>query len=406
MATTKFYLDKRAVKKDGTSPLKISLSHKGHTALISLNVYLSAVQWDEKRERVINTDKKIFLNEFIKKRKLEVDSALLRLAVNGVLANLTVSQIKYLIMQELEPIVEAQDGNFVYEFKKFMQSRIKSRTRELYSATLSRMRKFCPKLEKIRFEDITKDWLVSFDEFLARTSPSKNARNIHFRNIRAVFNSAIDNEVTAYYPFRKFKIQSMPTIKRALTVEQLRLLFNYEVEEYQEKYRDMFKLIFCLIGINAVDLLHLALNNINNGRIEYRRAKTGRMYDLKIEPEAALLIEKLHGEKYLVDVLDRYKDYRNYVKRLNDNLQMIGETFVDKRGKKCRKPLFPNITTYWARHSWATIAAELDIPKETIAAALGHGGNTVTDIYIDFDRKKVDEANRRVLDYVFYGKRQ
>lgn len=405
MATTKFYLDKRAVRKDGTSPLKISLSHKGHTALISLNVYLTIEQWDKKREKVINTDKKIFLNEFIRKRKLEIESILFKLAGNGVLANLGVSQIKDLIRHEFEPVDRSQDGIFISEFKKFIHSRIKSRTKELYLATLSRMREFYPDLEKIRFEDITKEWLISFDSFLAKTSPSKNARNIHFRNIRAVFNAAIDNDVTAYYPFRKFKIQSVPTIKRALTVEQLRLLFNYEVEKYQEKYRDMFKLIFCLIGINTVDLLHLTLNNINNGRIEYRRAKTGRMYDLKIEPEAKLLIEKLRGEKYLVNVLDSYKDYRNYVKRLNDNLQLIGETFMDKRGKKKRKPVFPNITTYWARHTWATIAAELDIPKETIAAALGHGGNTVTDIYIDFDRKKVDEANRRVLDYVFYGKK-
>ena len=63
------------------------------------------------------------------------------------------------------------------------------------------------------------------------------------------------------------------------------------------------------------------------------------------------------------------------------------------------------LTTYWARHTWATIASELDIPKDTIAAALGHGGNSVTDIYIDFDLKKVDEANRKVLDYVLYGKK-
>ena len=56
------------------------------------------------------------------------------------------------------------------------------------------------------------------------------------------------------------------------------------------------------------------------------------------------------------------------------------------------------LTSYWARHSWATIAASLDIPKDTIAHALGHGGNTVTDIYIDFDQRKVDEANRRVLE--------
>ena len=87
-------------------------------------------------------------------------------------------------------------------------------------------------------------------------------------------------------------------------------------------------------------------------------------------------------------------------------MKNIGET---KRnglgGKKTVNPLFPELTTYWARHSWATIAASLDIPKETIAAALGHGGNTVTDIYIDFDVRKIDEANRRVIDWVLYGKK-
>lgn len=58
------------------------------------------------------------------------------------------------------------------------------------------------------------------------------------------------------------------------------------------------------------------------------------------------------------------------------------------------------IIIHYARHSWATIAASLDIPKETIAAALGHGGNSVTDIYINFDQKKIDEANRKVIDYL------
>lgn len=57
------------------------------------------------------------------------------------------------------------------------------------------------------------------------------------------------------------------------------------------------------------------------------------------------------------------------------------------------------------RHTWATIAAGLDIPKETIAAALGHSiGNPTTSIYIDFNQAKVDEANRRVLDFVFRQK--
>lgn len=69
-------------------------------------------------------------------------------------------------------------------------------------------------------------------------------------------------------------------------------------------------------------------------------------------------------------------------------------------GRKTRYPLFPDLSQYWCRHTWATMAAELDIPKETIAAGLGHGGNTVTDIYIRFDQKKVDDANRRIIDYL------
>ena len=109
------------------------------------------------------------------------------------------------------------------------------------------------------------------------------------------------------------------------------------------------------------------------------------------------------GENYLLGIMDRYKSHEDYMRRINRALQTIGNNSISNRGKKIYDPMFPHITTYWARHTWATIAASLDIPKETIAAGLGHGGNTVTDIYIDFDRKKVDEANRRVIDWVYYG---
>ena len=87
---------------------------------------------------------------------------------------------------------------------------------------------------------------------------------------------------------------------------------------------------------------------------------------------------------------------------MNDGLKRIGEVErVGRGGKKQITPLFPDISSYWARHTWATIAASLDIPKETISAALGHEiGSPITSIYIKFDQNKVDEANRKVIDYV------
>ena len=91
---------------------------------------------------------------------------------------------------------------------------------------------------------------------------------------------------------------------------------------------------------------------------------------------------------------------------MNKTLQKIGPvTRSGLGGKKDYTPLFPKLTTYYARHSWASIASSLDIPVETISAGLGHEyGNKITAIYINYDNRKVDIANRKVIDWVLYGK--
>ena len=221
-----------------------------------------------------------------------------------------------------------------------------------------------------------------------------------------MFNNAIDYELTNVYPFRRFKIRPEPTRKRALSVEDLRKLFDYPVEPYAELYRDMLKLMFMLIGINTVDL-HRIKTITKDGRIEYKRAKTGRLYSIKVEPEAMEVIKKYKGEKGLLCIADRWSDSRNFRHQCNKALQRIGE--VERKGRGGKKIItseFPDITTYWARHSWATIAYSIGISKDIIAQALGHSdGHDTTNIYINEDLSKVDEANRKVLEWVLYGKK-
>ena len=144
---------------------------------------------------------------------------------------------------------------------------------------------------------------------------------------------------------------------------------------------------------------------IEGDRLQYRRSKTGRLYDIKVEPEAQEIIDRYKGTDHLLNVMDNCSNYRDFNRMMNENLKKIGrvEIVKDKIGKMRkfkRTPIEPSLSTYWARHTWATIAASLDIPKDTIAAALGHSGNTVTDIYIEFDNRKIDEANRKVIDYL------
>lgn len=403
MATTKFYLDTRAVQKGQAAPLKLAITKKGETALLHLNIQLLPTQWDKVTGKVINHPNKLFFNTYINRRKLDVDTEILRLIESGEACKMRAKDIKDFINQKNTNVkMPTPDDLFAARFRSFAGAKRES-TKGIYMHTYNRMLAFDNGLEERTFEDINKEWLTAFETYLAQTSPSKNARNVHLRNIRAVFNDAIDDEITTCYPFRKFKIRPVATPKRSLTVEQLRQVFSYPVEEYAEKYLDMFKLTFFLIGINTVDLCNLKEITQDN-RVEFYRAKTGRLYSIKVEPEASQIMLRYRGKGQLLNILDTYKNHRDYLKHFNRGLQSIGETTIGKQGAKSVKPLFPFLTTYWARHTWATIAAELDIPKETIAAALGHGGNTVTDIYIDFDRKKVDEANRRVIDWVLYGK--
>lgn len=297
---------------------------------------------------------------------------------------------------------EQPAGSFVAHFNDFVRHKHTEGTRGVYRHTLSKIRTFDPGIDEKDFSDIDLKWLMRFEDFCALTA-CKNARNIHLRNIRAVFNSALDEEITTFYPFRRFKIRPEATRKRALTPEQLRTLLSCEVEPYCEVYRDMFKLIFLLIGINAVDLYNLK-GITADGRIEYRRAKTHRLYSIKAEPEAIELIRKYRGCKKLLSLSDRWESHKTFIAQMNKAIQSIGAKRSGLGGKKDREDApFGMVTSYWARHTWATVAASLEIPKETIAAALGHGGNTVTDIYIDFDQRKVDLANRRVIDLVLYG---
>lgn len=279
-------------------------------------------------------------------------------------------------------------------------------TAEVYRRTIKKVDAFDG---RCTLETVDRRWLDRFVSSLRGQGLAENSISILLRNIRAVFNWCIDNGITSSYPFRRYRIPHEKTRHRALTLEQLRGIAGCRCEPFLDKYRDIFMLIFYLLGINIKDLLLNA--HIENGRLLYRRSKTGRLFDIKIEPEAMEIIERYKGKDgRLLNIADNYKSYRDCGRNLNDNLKKIGrvEVVPDKVGKMRklkRTPIEPRLSTYWARHTWATIAASLDIPKDTIAAALGHSGDTVTDIYIEFDHRKVDEANRKVMDWVLYGRK-
>ena len=389
MVTTKFFLDCR--KGDAPYPLKLRLNLKGKSAYLMLNVKLNPDQWDG--VKVVKHPRAAMINNQITAHKSDVDMRLFELQRDGKLPS-ELTDIKALLEGK-------QTGSNFFAYFDKATARRTVKTQAVYRRTRDQIAKYDA---HVTFNKIDKDWLFGFDEFLAKTMVA-NTRSIIMRTLRAVFNDALDDEVTTNYPFRKFKIKQEPTKKRSLSLGALKTLRDYPVQEYQQRYRDIFILMVIMRGINIGDLCLLKKENIINGRIEYIRQKTHKQYSIKIEPEMMEIINRYKGKDYLINVFDTYDRYDDFKSRMNKGLKLIGPVEIGKKGKKTHTPLFPKLSTYWTRHTFATIAhVDCGIPIDMVADLLGHSnGNEVTNIYIRKSEKAMDEAARKVIDASMKG---
>lgn len=235
------------------------------------------------------------------------------------------------------------------------------------------------------------------------------------RNLRAVFNWARRRDMTRNYPFLDYHIPEADTEPRNISVEQLRQLRDYPCEDWQRRYRDFFMLSFYMAGINPVDLLLMRRDQMRDGHVTFVRRKTDkqgqhrqRTVTLPLLPEAVSIIQRYPSkEGYLLGFMDGRQDYHSFEKEANKALKKIGtRELVPDRVGRLRKvvyhPLHPDITLYTARYTFASLAAnDLDISERTIALCLGHSwAKQVTSRYLSNDQRKIDDAVRRVVEYV------
>jgi len=388
MVTLRLYLNKRYVKEDGTCSMTICLTHKSRSTYLPTGISIRPEHWDARAQRVIGRADRVALTNELLAYKFSLEGIALRLTREGKLAGKTVTSIRDLILAELDP--EVSEPKLKDAFDAFIAGRKTLGSKKAYLTTLNVLSRYDDKIATRTFSEITRRWVEGFITHMNDNGIKPNSVKGYITHLKAVFNYAINNDLTNNYPFKKIKVKGEVTAKRNLTAEQLRKFFAAEVKPSQVKYLEFFKLQFLLVGINNVDLMMAKHSDLVNGRLTYKRRKTGRLYDIKVEPEAMEIMNKYRGKEHLLCFAEKTKHYTNFSANLNMNLSLM------RKG----------VTSYYARHSWATIAAnDLDIQKDTIAAALGHGGNTVTDVYIDYKQKKVDEANRKVIDWVLYGKK-
>jgi integrase len=386
MARTSFYLDMRGKAKDGKGSVLISLYHNATTALFPTGIRISSESWDYSKHCIVRSPEAEILNMSLQEQKMRIDKSVAMLSLSHPqYAILTASDLKALVLKKPETKKKHFISDLFYEYVS--TDDLSKGTKEIYGIVLRKIMDF--KGSRAVIEDVDLKWLRAFDKYLSRNQCA-NGRSIYLRAFRAVCNYAKNLKIQYEYPFSLFKIKTEDTIKRSVPVNLLREFYQHPATGDAAWCRDYFFLMFFLIGMNAKDLFIAKKSQVIDGRLEYIRSKTKKHYSIRIEPEAQALLDKYAGkDENLVDIMDRFRFLDSPLKVINRGIKDIG--------------IIPGIGTYYSRHCWATYAHEIGIPTDVISQALGHSsGNRTTLIYIKPDRSKVDEANRRVIDYLLY----
>lgn len=390
MITTNLYLDSRYRDRDDIEvPVKIQINRRSKTALLSTGVKILPSQWDRAAKKIVRHPRRQVLNSYLAAMKLKVDDMLRDLQISGEAADMTVTEIKNRIQ---DSFLGTDDGIKLAEVVEAYKATKTPGTAKIVYFNWKSVLMYDENIGSRPIRQIRREWVRGLDAWLTDKYAGNTRRQI-LSTMIGVFNYAREKKYITESPFTGVNTAPVATRKRNLTQAQFRQFWNAECESQREQEAlDFFKFSFLLIAANPADIYIMSPENVFNGRIEYDRAKTKKHYSVKVVPELEPLLEKYGSKRRLFDCTRTYKDRMTMLSSYNTLLYKIS-----------RRLGLPDVTMYWARHSWATFADTLGIPLDVISDALGHSyGARVTQVYLNKSSRKVDEANRRVIDFALY----
>ena len=401
--TANFYLDRRKPKKDGTFPLKLRISFQGESKYFKLDASLTE---DEYKAIIVNHaprgNNKILKDRF----NIILEKA------NSILDKMSI--FSFVDFEKLFYQKKSDEANVVFYFlnriKEFelngqlssaetYTNALKKIYFTLYPPNSPQNRLLIIKnqaYKAIPFDVLTVDKLKEIKRNWLSTNVQPGTRGIYFRNLRAIFKLAIKQGVISeeIYPFGKdkFQIQQTQNAKRFLSYEELKKLMDYEPlpGTPKEIALDFWFISFYLLGLNINDILLIKNKDYNENYLYNTRNKTKNLSDfvsekrIEVATAAQIIISKYktnsdNPEDYLFPFLlvndnlaELKRKIKNFTRLINQHMKKIAAEL------EIKKP----ISTYYARHTFASIANNKKIPTSEIQEALSHSNITTTQRYL------------------------
>lgn len=278
-----------------------------------------------------------------------------------------------------------------------LRQRGQIRTAETYDAAFNSFRKYRAN-EDIMLDCITTETMEDYEAWLRRKGLVPNTTSFYMRILKAVYNRAVEDDIIEdCKPFRRVYTGIDKTVKRALPLAAIRKIKNLDLAHSPalNYARDMFMMSFYLRGMSFIDMAYLKKTDLRNGRVTYRRRKTGQLLTIRWTEEMQRILDKYpkNGSQYLLPIIrsaetEERKAYQNAGYNINYNLKRIAVMVG------IEMPL----TLYVARHSWASAAKNQGIPLTVISEGMGHNNEATTQIYLaSLDTTTVDKANSLII---------
>lgn len=401
MATIRFLLENRYQRKDGTYPLVLRITHNGAYKQKKLGVNLPLAKWDSAKQRV---------------RKSYPSSQEINLRLDGLRAKYSSKLLGQIENEEIDlgTILSGITKSSKVTFDQVKEQVIghledmgKHGNARAYRDSL---RKFSSIMgfNRLSISQVTPPTVHKYINRLTAEDLSPNTVSFHLRTLKAFLSMSVKMgyvDSGAIQDLAGVTVKRQETLKRALPPQVMHSLANVRLTHPKEQWaRDIFLLIYALIGISFVDLAYLKPASIMGGRVNYYRRKTGKLYSVKLFPATERLIERVGlGDNYLLSILQGYehagaRKSLSRIRTVNKQVNFWLERVAQHTGIK------EKITTYVARHTWANCAKLSGYSYEMISEALGHSyGSPVTQIYLaSFEAIAIDNMNRCLLNQLNY----
>ena len=399
MATTRFKFRASSVSgKQGT--LFIQVIHKRATRQVSTSYKLYPKEWDAAKQSVVvpkdtSSKRSPYLHDV--QEALRSDAARLRL----IILSLDHSRKAYQAKDVVKRFLKKEQSD---EFAVFAETLIGQKREEghlslatKYQSSLNSLNRFLDG-RLLTFDEMDASQMLSYENYLKKQGLCSNTTSFYMRNLRAIYNQAVEQGLTSQnYPFARVYTGIAKTVKRAVNIEEVQKIKTKELpaDSTVAFSRDIFLFSFYTCGMSLTDIANLKKTDLQGDNLSYCRRKTGQRINIHWEECMQQVADKYknEGSPYLIPIItcpgeDEVRQYQNRIHLINHHLKKLGEELG----------LSSKLTSYVARHSWASIAKSQDVPVAAISEAMGHTTERTTRIYLkSFENTLVDNANQKVL---------